>query len=334
MKALVLGCGSIGLRHIGHLRQLGGVEIEAADPNPAARSQAEAQYGIPVHSAADDALETFHDAVLVCTPAHLHVGLTSQALDAGAHVFVEKPLSTSLDGVEALARKAKAKGRIVQVGYNLRYHPAMKAMKRMVEAGHIGRVLSAHAEFGLYLAKWWPGRDYRQSYMASATLGGDLLLDASHEIDSLLWLLGPVEQVTAFGGRLSTLEIPGLDLVKVVMKMRSGAVGSLQLDCLQPTYTRMYSLIGEGSALRWDCPRGRADTSLGRLLQCASGDSGFRRVALRGRPGDTYREEVKDFLECVKRGGSPLVGLDDAASVLRVVEAIREAMQTGRVVGV
>jgi len=334
MKALVLGCGSIGLRHIGHLRELGGIEVEAADPDPAARGRAQAEHGITVHPAAEDAFGTFHEVVLVCTPGHLHVDLTSQALDAGAHVFVEKPLSTSLDGVEALLHKAKARGRIVQVGYNVRYHPAVKAMKRLVDAGRIGRVLAAHAEFGLYLAKWWPGRDYRQSYMASATHGGDLLLDASHEIDTLLWLLGPVEEVTAFGGRLSGLEIPGADLVKAVMRMRSGSVASIQLDCLQPTYTRAYTLIGEGSALRWDCPWGRADTSLGRLLRCGSREDRFRRVALQGRPVDTYLDELRDFVECVKRCGSPLVGLEDGVAVLRVVEAIREAMRTSRVVRV
>lgn len=334
MKALVLGCGSIGLRHIGHLRALGGVEVEAADPNPAARERAKAQHGITVHPAAADALGPFHDVVLVCTPGHLHVELTSRALDAGAHVFVEKPLSTSLEGVEALVQEAAARGRIVQVGYNLRYHPAVKAMKRIVESGRIGRILSAHAEFGLYLEKWWPGRDYRQSYMASATHGGDLLLDASHEIDTLLWLLGPVAHVSASGGRLSALAIPGIDLVQAVLTMRSGAVASLQLDCLQPTYTRACTLVGEDSALRWDCPRGRADTSLGRLLRCSRGEDRFTRVALRGRPADTYLDELRDFLDCVKRGGSPAVGLEDGLTVLRVVAAIREAMETNRVVRV
>lgn len=316
------------------MRQLGLSEVEASDPNPAACDKAREQFGIPVSSNPHEALNRNPDIALVCTPASLHISMTLQALDAGAHVFVEKPLSTNLDGVEVLAQKARAKGRIVQVGYNLRYHPAVRAMKRMLDSGSLGQVFTAHAEFGLYLAKWWPDREYQTSYMAHAGLGGGLLLDASHEIDSLLWLLGSVRRVTAFGGKLSALEIEGVDVVKVVLEMKSGAVASLHLDCLQPAYTRVYTFIGEGTGLRWDCSRGRADSSLGRLLLFDPEGDRFKPVRLRGRPEDTYVEELRDFLSSVETGKPPMVGLEEGIEVLRVVRAIREAILTNQVVEV
>ena len=156
----------------------------------------------------------------------------------------------------------------------------------------------------------------------------------SHEICLLLWYLGGVEKVAAFGGKLSSLEIDGADAIKVVMKMNSGAVASLHLDCLQPTYTRVCTLIGEGTRLRWECPNGRADTSLGRLEwfdQCAGQ---LKRIRLRGRPEDTYVEELRDFLRCVETGREPLVGLKEGIEVLRVIGAIEEAVRTCREVDV
>lgn len=329
-----MGCGSIGMRHVGHLLRLGDVTVEAADTSLEICETAKSRFGIKAFVNPEEALERDPDCVLVCTPANSHVPVALAALEAGAHVFIEKPISTNMDGLAALVQKANEYGRTVQVGYNLRYHPAMQAMKRMVESGRLGQVLIAHAEFGLYLNKWWPGRDYRNSYMAHADLGGGLLMDASHEIDSLLWFLGEVEEVAAIGGKLSLLEIDGADAIKVVMKMKSGAVASLHLDCLQPTYTREYMLAGEGTCLRWDCPQGRADTSLGRLLWFDRSEERFKRVRLRGEPQDTYLNELRDFVGCLKTGKPPLVGLEQGIEVLRVVLAIQRAIETGQTVKV
>src|SRR3989338_6900622 len=110
MKALVLGCGSIGFRHIGHLQQFGLSDLEAADPNPAVRDRVRQRYRIFVHENAEEALQRRPEMVLVSTPGATHVELTLRALEAGAHVFVEKPLSSSLDGTEELVRAAESAG--------------------------------------------------------------------------------------------------------------------------------------------------------------------------------------------------------------------------------
>jgi len=334
MKALVLGCGSIGMRHVGHLIELGVATVEAADPNPDVCLAARSRFGIKAFVDPEEALGRNPDCVLVCTPAKSHVPMAMKALESGAHLFIEKPVSTGLEGLGDLVQKANERGKTVQVGYNLRFHPAMMAIKRMVESGRLGRILVAHAEFGLYLDKWWPERDYRESYMAHADLGGGLLMDASHDIDSLMWFLGDVDQVTAMGGKLSDLEISGADAFKIVMKMKSGAMASLHLDCLQPTYTRMYQLAGEDTCLRWDCPQGRADTSLGMLRWFDKDEDRFKRIRLRGTPQDTYVEELRDFLRCVESGRPPLVGLEQGIKVLEVIEAIKKAIESGQTVTV
>lgn len=334
MKALVLGCGSIGMRHVGHLIKLGVATVEAADPNPDVCAAARSRFGIKAFIDPEEALGRNPDCVLVCTPAKSHVPMAMKALESGAHLFIEKPVSTSLDGLDELAEKANECGRTVQVGYNIRFHPAMMAIKRIVDSGCLGKILVAHAEFGLYLDKWWPNRDYRESYMAHADLGGGLLMDASHEIDSLMWCLGDVDKVAAMGGKLSDLEINGSDAFKVVMQMKSGAMASLHLDCLQPAYTKIYQLAGEDTSIRWDCPQGRADTSLGRLQLFDRDQDRFKRIRLKGAPQDTYMGELQDFLHCVDSGQAPLVGLDQGIKVLKVVKAIERAIESGQTVTV
>ena len=334
MKALVLGCGSIGLRHIGHLRKLGLSEIEAVDPSPDAREKVRAQTGIAATADPEAALARRPDIVLVCTPAATHIPWVDKALAMGAHVFVEKPLSTGMEGTESLVKKVQSDGRVVQVGYNLRYHPAVRTAKGILDSGKLGKVVSAHLEFGLYLPKWWANKDYRTSYMANAELGGGLLLDASHELDLALHFLGAAEEVTAYGGKLSGLEIKGLDVIKALMKMRGGALVSVHMDCVQPTYTRSFVLIGENAALRWDCPDGRADGSLGRLLLCDRQADGYEPVPVQGNPLDTYIDELRDFMDAIAAKKPPAIGVQSAVDVLRVATAIQQAMTAGRSVRV
>lgn len=331
MKALVLGCGSIGLRHIGHLQKLGVSQVEAADPDPVACARAR-ERSAWVTTRPEEALLRRPDVVLVCTPASSHVKLATQALRSGAHLFIEKPLCTTpLEG-EDLRGMAAQDGRVVQVGYNLRYHPTVRGAKRLVEEGRIGPVLAAHFKFGLYLAKWWKDRDYRASYMAQADLGGGLLLDSSHEVDLALFFLGKVAQVSAMAGKLSRLEIRGADVVKGLLKMESGAIVTLNMDCLQPKYTRGFQLVGEDAALGWDCSGGRADVSLGKLSLCERGRDSYSEVLVEGDPLDTYLEELRDFLASVENRRRPAVDLEQGLEVVRVVAALEESIRTGQTV--
>jgi predicted dehydrogenase len=330
MKALVLGCGSIGVRHIQHLRQLGIEGVEAADPSPQARDRAKTKLGLTVDASPEEALHRRPDVVLVCTPAATHVPMALKALQAGAHVFVEKPLSTTLEGIEALVQQVQSDGRIFQVGYQLRYHPAMKRTQQILQSGRLGKILTAHAEFGLYLDRWWPGRDYRDSYMATDAVSGGLVLDVSHEIDLMIWFLGSVKEVFAFGGKLSDLQMHGPDAVKILMRMENRAIASVHMDCLQPTYTRGYSLVGEATALRWDCWNDRADKSLGHLRLWDTTRGQYESLELEGSPQDAFLDELRDFLSCVEQGSQPMIDMVQGVTVLRVALAVQESMKTGR----
>lgn len=329
MKALVLGCGSIGQRHITHLRQLGLSDIDAVDTNASVRDRVRSALGVSVLERPEEGLSRRPDVVLVCTPASSHLELARQAVEAGAHVFVEKPLAIGLEGTEELLRRVRSGGRVVHVGYNLRYHPAVKAAREVVQSGRLGKILTAHLEFGLYLGKWWKGRDYRDSYMARHDLGGGLILDSSHEIDLALLFLGPVREVSAYAGKLSSLQMDGPDVVKILMRMKSQALVSISMDCIRPTYARNFFLSGEDRGLRWICADGRADGVLGKLEVCLGGDA-YDPISVQGNPQDTYLDELKDFLSAVSSGRPAGVSVDAGMEVLQVASAIQRSLETGR----
>jgi predicted dehydrogenase len=168
---LVAGAGSIGRRHIGNLKKLGVTRLAACDPHPERLAYVSSEFQVECFPTLEAGLQEFRPkAVLICTPPVHHVAQAMQALRASAHLFVEKPLSNRLDGVEELREQAAKCGVVVQVGYNLRFHPPIERLKELVDSAAVGKILWARVESGSYLPDWRPWQDYRKSYTARREL--------------------------------------------------------------------------------------------------------------------------------------------------------------------
>src|SRR5260370_445438 len=228
MRALVVGLGSIGRRHARNWAALGlgpvavGRQTNAPQPEP---------LGIDVREVTDldTALADQPDVVLVTNPTSLHVETACKALQAGAHVFVEKPISHVLTGVADLIQEAERRHKVLMVGYNLRFHPGLIRFKELLEQGAVGTPVSARAEAGEYLPDWHPWEDYRASYSGRADLGGGALLTFSHELDSLCWVLGAPSRVTGMAAHASSLELDTEAPAELVLPFHSGPPASLHV---------------------------------------------------------------------------------------------------------
>ena len=139
------------------------------------------------------------DTVIVTTPDATHADYVVAALDAGADAIVEKPLTTTVEGVRRIAEAAERTGRSVTVTFNYRYSPRNTALKRLVASGEIGRVTSVHFEWVLDTAH---GADYfRRWHRDKANSGGLLIHKASHHFDLVNWWIDDVPtRVFASGG--------------------------------------------------------------------------------------------------------------------------------------
>jgi predicted dehydrogenase len=325
VKVLVVGSGSIGQRHLRNLRALGVDDLLAVEPSsgPAA---AAAALGATVMASLPDALAKAPDAVIVCTPPHLHLEGARAALEAGAHVLVEKPLAASLDGVDDVLALAERRNRTLAVGYNWRFHAVSREVKRLLDAGTIGRPLLLRVEVGQYLPDWRPQQDYRAGYNARAAHGGGILLDATHELDYAWWLCGDIKGVSAMIEKLSDLEIDVEDVALLQLRFASGALGHAHLDTLQRAYARGGKLVGTEGTLVWELMEGL------RVYSTARGAWETRPMVT--DPNDMYREEVRQFLDCVQHGVEPSASGRDGRRALEIVQAARTAAREGREVPV
>jgi predicted dehydrogenase len=316
----ILGQGSIGRRHAA-LFAAEGCEVLAWDPAP----EAETAPGVERVASPEEALARAAAAV-IASPSSRHLDQARWALDRGCHVLVEKPLSTSADGVSGLIATARSAGLVLAVAMNLRFHPGPATVRRIVRSGEVGRPLLAHVTFGSFLPDWRPNVDYRRSYSARAELGGGIALDAIHEVDYAAWTLGEADEVSAWLGRVSDLELDVEDAALFIVRHTGGAVSTIALDYLDRRYRRGCRVVGSEGSVEWSW----ADEHVRVLTGGAE-----RALAAPSDVASSYREQARDFLAAVKRGAlrpevSPLAAASEALHAVRVVDAARVASAEGR----
>lgn len=318
MRIAVLGCGSIGQRHLQNLCAFGQTDLLAFDPAAAAGEAVLNELGISRHATLDELWTQNPDVILVTAPTHLHVELALAAAQHNCHLFVEKPLSHSLDGVDILSAEVKRRNLITMVGCNMRFHPGPVQVKRLIGEGAIGKILAARIQTGSYLPGWRPFMDYRQSYSASAAQGGGAVLDCIHEIDLTLWYFGPGQLLSAACISASSIGLEVEGLSEILIQHESGALSSIHLNFVQRDYRRCCQIIGTDGTLYWDFQDGRV-----RMYRPEIGWQFF------DQPSDwninhMYIDEMQYFLECVERRVATFNDLKQGLETLRVALAVKE----------
>ena len=320
-KILIIGCGSIGRRHAANLYKMGGVELLLSDIDQArAKGLATEVKGKRVENI-EEAFKEMPDAALICTPTALHLELAFQALKNDCQVFVEKPISHSMESVDALISQAQERGKIVMVGLNFRFDPLLKRLRALLREGRLGHVTSARLQSGSYLPWRHPWEDYRVGYGARRDLGGGVILDAVHELDLAIWLFGRPATVYCAGGRLSDLEIDVEDCAEITLGY-SKAVVSIHLDYVQRPASRTCEIIGTCGQLKADL--------FARELSIFDGVS--RKWELSEGTGaldEMYEREMGHFIDCVENGIAPDVDATCAAESLFLAEIAKESMRVG-----
>jgi predicted dehydrogenase len=333
VRILLVGLGSVGQRHARNLRALLGDRVELLAyrarggglvPPAEASVTPEAALGIRRVGTLEAGLAERPDAVVIANPTALHLPVARAAVDAGCHVFIEKPLADTWDGVEDFLAAVDRKGVVAAVGYQLRFHPGLARLRELLDGGAVGRPLAARLEFGEYLPAWHPWEDYRQSYAARRELGGGVLLTQIHEIDYACWLFGTPGRVSAVGGHLTDLEVDVEDLVCATLECgRDGRLFpvELRLDYVQRPPVRHCAVVGDNGRVSLDFTAG--------TLTCT--DVGGRAGSLDvGIPrNQLFVDELRHFLDCVAGRARAVVDARAGAESLRVALAARAAMRRG-----
>jgi predicted dehydrogenase len=324
VKILIAGFGSIGRRHFHNLLALGERDILFYRSGRSTLPDDELE-GYPVETDLQAALSHRPQAVIVANPTALHLDVAIPAAEAGCSLLLEKPISHTLDRLPELQAALRSSGAQVFVGYQFRFHPGLRQVKRLVEEGAVGRLVSVRAHWGEYLPGWHPWEDYRQGYSARQDLGGGVVLTLCHPLDYLRWLFGEVASLWAFTGQLSDLGLSVEDTAEIGLRFFGGALGSLHLDYCQRPPSHRLEMIGTRGVIRWD--------NAGDAVQLyrASDDqwnsfsvpAGFERNIM-------FLDQMRHFLAVARGEAKPLCTLDDGLQALRLALAANLSQSQGR----
>ena len=314
MRVAVLGLGSMGRRHAANAIALGH-EVRGFDPDPDACADLAGHGGLAFGSE-QEALERC-DTAVVASPTALHLRHAAQALGAGCHVLVEKPLADRVGRLEELCALARAQRLVFAVAQNLRYHPAVVAARGLLARGAIGRPILASAIGASPLVDWRPGRDHRAGYAADAASGG-VVFDWVHEIDMLAFLLGPPRATGAVAENSGTLGLASEESACLLMRHPGGTLSTVALSYLGRPERRACEIIGDAGRLEVDIPARRLSRwdSAGMLVE---------HVNYGGIHADDYALELKDFLAATTGASVPACSAEEGLAVLREVLALRAA---------
>ncbi|MBI5468992.1 MAG: Gfo/Idh/MocA family oxidoreductase [Deltaproteobacteria bacterium] len=320
LRVLVAGCGSIGRRHIRNLSSLGVKDFILCDPN--ADSLAKASEGLtnPVLCGSiESALAHSPCAAVICTPSSMHIEMSLELAKRSVHIFIEKPLSHTLDGCEALAKIVELKGIVGMMGMCYRFHPVFQHIKNLLDSEVLGKVYHVNYHGGHYLPDWHPYADYRAEYASRNSLGGGVVLTSIHGLDNIRWLFGEVAESKTFADKVSALEMDVEDLAIGVLRLKSGVYVNWQTDFLQRVNQHRMIIAGEKGTIRCDFIEGTIETYLTDFGKWFNGRLVYDINSM-------YVEEMKHFLECINKGIGPSIDIKEGYRTLKLALSVKSSM--------
>lgn len=325
MKILIVGYGSIGRRHLNNLRALGQTDLlllrshRSTLPDDAIRE-------FPIETTLEAALAHHPQAVVIANPTALHLDVAIPAARAGCAILMEKPLSHSMERVDELQNAVEKGGGAFVTAFQYRFHPGLRQVKKWLQDGRIGSIVSVKSHWGEYLPGWHPWEDYHASYSARADLGGGVVNTLCHPFDYLRWMIGETDQLLAVTSNLG-LNLPVEDTADVLLRYRNGVTANIHLDYLQQPGQHDLLITGSAGSIQWSNADGCAKRydPANDVWEEVHPPEGFERNTL-------FIDEMAHFLRVVEKQEAPLCTLEDGIAALRLTEAVHRSAREGSLV--
>lgn len=317
LKAGVIGTGSMGRNHARVLAELGALSC-IADKDGKALAEVTSRFGVKGHSDYRELLGGDVDAVVVATPTGTHHEVVMEALLAGKHVLVEKPMASNLAQAGEMLKVAEREGLVLAVGMIERHNPVVGFAKEALAEGKFGDLVSMSAR--------------RVSALPGRIKDVGVILDLGiHDIDVMRYLAGaPVRSVYALTGRQSGA--PFEDHADILIEFGNGVAGISQTNWLTPMKVRRLSLTCMKNFVELDYMTQIVTISSSQFVSLDYGDLfhaplefDIRNVSLRKQ--EPLKRELADFLEAIQKGRRPLVPGEEGMESMRVALAAIESAE-------
>lgn len=344
---LMIGLGSIGQRHVRNLKRLLGDRCEISAYRVRRLQQTfsdtmqirdgvdlETEYHIKVYTDLKEALypeqeQEKPDLVFITNITGKHMECALAAAEAGCHIFLEKPVSDSMDGVERLMKLKEEKKIHIFMGYQNRYHVCIKKLEEYLKEDVPGQLVSVDAAFCERLTTMHTYEDYSTTYMARKEMGGGPVLNLQiHDLDYLQWLFGMPESVYAAAGKHSSLKIDVEDhaVVSYVTAYRGNPLTvTSRTDFLQYPPVHTCRVVGEKGRIELDFNRATVTLILEDGKPEVSEYPDFAR-------NDMFLQELQDCLHCIQEDTPEKIPLSEGVKGLKIALAAIESAERDQVV--
>jgi UDP-N-acetylglucosamine 3-dehydrogenase len=329
-RVAVVGTGVMGRNHARVLNELANVDlVGVADSNIDAACQVASHHSTRGYGSLKELLDKERpEAVTIAVPTENHHEAVLEALAAGCHVLVEKPIAATLAQADQLVAAARSAKRVLAVGHIERYNPAVLELKRRLDEGQLGRVYQFDAQ--------------RLGPFPQRIRDVGVVIDlATHDLDLMRFLTGS-EIVRVYAETRRKVHTTREDMVSGLLRLADGSVGLLQINWLTPTKIRQMTVTGERGMFRADYLtqdlffHENAEASAHNweqitMLRGVSEGSMVKYVIQKREP---LQSEFVAFLKAVAGDSTGIVSGEDGTEALRLALAMIESGDEGRVVTV
>ena len=334
----VIGIKGVGGKHVSMAQEHENVELTAlVDLDEAAVKAQSQELGVRAFTDYRELLEAgIVDAVSIATPHHLHAIIGLECLNAGVHVFTEKPLANRVSDADAMIETAKAHDLKLCVGHQYRTYRTPQTMKHLIDTGAIGNIMRVLWTWIEFRPESYYARDiWRQTWRHAG--GGVLMNQTRHDLDLICWLVDEPVQISAMiGNQFHQIEVE--DVVCANVLFANGALGSIQLTINQPRGYSIRQIAGDKGTIAIPNVQsltnnrddhillGTYEDSLTDLVGRTSGIAGqpeiaWQPVELRDEPGG-HDILMASFTDAILNGGEPLVNGESALPAVELINAI------------
>ena len=330
----IVGCGVVADYHIGAIEEIDGADLVSvySRSESSARDTGE-KHDVPWFT---DHLEMYEsdqlDVVCICTPSGVRIPIVTDAVDAGKHLIVEKPLAVNITDMDLIISQAGAKGIKLMGVFQLRYGPAARRVKRAVQEGKLGKVVLGDAYIKWFRPQeYYDSADWRGNWGLEG--GGALMTQGSHNVDLLQWIMGPVKRVYA---RMGTLvhDVEVEDTVVAALEYENGALGVIEATTAShPGLPAKLEFSGSQGTIvmeadqvtLWDVEGESSESAEAETTDLAKAASDSKTFGTEG-----HKAQIAEMVHILNEGGEPEIDGPESRKAVELILAIYQSARTGQ----
>tara|TARA_B100000787_G_scaffold168216_1_gene156551 strand:- start:1742 stop:2740 length:999 start_codon:yes stop_codon:yes gene_type:complete len=314
-KLLVIGAGSIGKRQISNFSKYFIIDI-AEVRNDRIKETIEKFKINKIFKDYKKAIKfERYDAIAITVPPHLHLPIAKLATKNNISLFIEKPLGMSSKGWKDVYKNCVKKRLVNYVAYCHRFAPYTIRLKKLIDQKIVGRIYSSHLKWSSYLPDWHKHENYKNFYMSKKEQGGGSLLDDSHGIDLVRYILGEVKSISSLVTNISELKMTSDDSFFATLQMNNKSIVQMSFDLFSRTPRIYLEITGSKGTIIWD----RVNHEI-KIYNRENNNWKTERYNLNNLLS-MYPNQAKYFYECILKKRKNFNNIGDALNTQRVIDA-------------